>query len=109
MMYCANPHHSFDGNFPIMEQSVCIGSQCMAWIFAEEDILHERTGAKTGHKRAVMHQTNEPLTCEYCDGTGRSEIIDDDGDTLPCPECEGEGNGFKYAPAGYCGLVRGQK
>jgi hypothetical protein len=80
----------------------CIASDCAKW-----------RKAKNEKGNSIMLQTSEEWTCEHCNGKGKdpkfiyknpeqSECDNLDGF---CYECDGQGHGFKYAPAGYCGLA----
>jgi hypothetical protein len=90
-------------------EACCIASDCMMWRWE-----YQATQNLTAPMQPVMHPTGETWVCDECKGGGKMPITAVDlvyapdltiGEMTPCPECEGKGKGFKYAPSGYCGLA----
>jgi hypothetical protein len=108
MKYNVSPYRGDTGWVPEYEHTRCQGAMCMAWRWGKDpDSYMEQS--------RILVKTNEPWTCECCKGEGKSAVTAQEayesavglieGEILACPECDGKGKGFKFAPAGYCGLA----
>ena len=74
----------------LLETRSCIGHRCAAWRWKTDPDAQAPTH--------LYHSTGERWSCEACGGTGEK-------DGGACPECDGEGQGTRKGPVGYCGLA----
>jgi hypothetical protein len=78
---------------------LCAAADCMAWRWGQEK------SERGGTTRATV-KTDVTWSCAMCDGNGKHQAyVTDENPDGWCPECEGEGHGFKFAYLGFCGLA----
>ena len=77
----------------------CISSKCMMWRWGTE--VTER-----GITIQSRRETGERWSCDDCNGEGKHhKYVTEENTEGWCPECEGAGNGFRFARIGFCGLA----
>ena len=71
----------------------------MMWRWGQEK-------SELGGMQRAMRSNGSTWSCAHCDALGKhSSFVNADNPDGWCPECDGEGHGFNYEPAGFCGLA----